>query len=72
MFQLFRIFVYQKTTHTDSVMTQFIIRTRTASGSYDEPDDQFQTLTEAEAYMQSLIDVCGYSAEDLQILEIAN
>ena len=53
-------------------MATFIIRTRTASGSYDEPNGHFETLTEAEAAMQSLIDVCGYPAEDMEIFEIAD
>ena len=52
-------------------MAEYIILTRTASGAYPEPNGSFDTLAEAEAAMQSLIDVCGYPAEDMEILEVA-
>jgi hypothetical protein len=53
-------------------MTRFIIRTRTASGAYDEPNGIFDTLAEAQAAMQSLVDVCGYPADDMEIIEVAS
>lgn len=52
-------------------MTAFIIRTRTTSGWYLEPNAEFDTVAEAEAAMQSLVDVCGYPAEDMEIVEVA-
>jgi hypothetical protein len=51
-------------------MTEFIILTRTASGAYLEPNGSFDTLAEAEAALQSLVDVCGYPAEDMEIIEV--
>jgi len=57
-------------------MTRFTIQTRYGSaqsrkrGWYDEPDGTFDTLDEAEAAMQSLVDVCGYDADDMRIVEI--
>jgi hypothetical protein len=53
-------------------MAHFIIRTRTARGSYDEPSGSFDSLAEAQAAMQSLVDVCGYPAEDMEIIEVAS
>jgi hypothetical protein len=51
-------------------MTRYIIQTRERNDVWhDEPNGQFETLTEAEAAMQSLVDVCGYDADCLRIIE---
>jgi hypothetical protein len=73
MLQRFRIFVYQKTTHKDSVMTQFIIQSRDRKGTwYDEPDGRFDTLADADRALDSLIEVCGYDPDTMRIVEITD
>jgi hypothetical protein len=58
-------------------MTRFIIESayRNESGKitgwYDEPNGDFDTLEEAEAGLQSLVDVCGHDADYMRIVEIA-
>jgi hypothetical protein len=39
------------------------------TGWYDEPNADFDTLEEAEAGLQSLVDVCGYDADYMRIVE---
>jgi len=48
-------------------MTRFIIQS--VDGTYDEPNAIFDTLEEAEAGLQSLVDVCGYDGEEFRIIE---
>jgi hypothetical protein len=59
-------------------MAYFIIQTRYGSpqsaikGWYDEPNGSFDSLAEAQAAMQSLVDVCGYDYDHMRIVEIAD
>jgi hypothetical protein len=57
-------------------MTRFIIqssfrnaRTGQFAGWFDEPNGSFDTLAEAQAAMQSLVDVCGYDYDHMRIIE---
>jgi hypothetical protein len=60
-------------------MTRFIIqssfrnaRSGQFAGWYDEPNGSFDSLAEAQAAMQSLVDVCGYDADHMRIIEITD
>jgi hypothetical protein len=58
-------------------MARFIIQTAYTHrvtdriiGWYDEPNGNFDTLEEAEAGLQSLVDVCGYDADYMRIISL--
>jgi hypothetical protein len=38
----------------------------------DEPNGTFDSIAEAEAAIQSLVDVCGYDPDTMRIIEITD